>query len=203
MSSQKVSVPNLPCLDEYSLFLAKMVANTSYLPHPDTVQKLNSPVFPTARNSQMRVTSIEKDGVPIGMYDDNTTPRWALLWAHGFSGVSKVPSKGWTFAHVWQTQGDLGAYTHLANLAMVPECFSSLTDKDGPLTHFLRWHSWETYQWKPESKEEPRKPAGYSEITWKYFDPIPDPKAFICDRLAKANCKRSHILKPLVLSRNP
>jgi hypothetical protein len=42
------------------------------------------------------------------------------------------------------------AYTHLANLAMVPEPFASLTDKNGPLTVFLRWHAWEVYGWKPE-----------------------------------------------------
>lgn len=203
MSNQKMAVPKFPCLDEFSIPLAKIVAQCFYLPAVETVREVGDAVFPTLRDSKRRITGIDRDGLVVGMYDDNTTPRWALLWAHGIPGVGKYHSKNWTFAHVWPSKDDLGAYTHLGNLAMVPECFGSLTDKLGPLTHFLRWHSWETYGWKPVREGVPLKPSGYDEITWNYFPSIPEPMKFIFAQLERANCKRSQILKPLFRSRIP
>lgn len=196
--AQTRSVPRLPCLDEYSVPLAQMVAETSYLSDPGTVAAFGGAVFPTVRSSQKRVTAIEAGGIVVGIYDDNTTPRWALLWSHGISGVSKQPSAGWTFAHVWPSRADLGAYTHLANLAMVPECFGGLTDKTGPLTHFLRWHAWSVYHWKPSGEPEPQRPDGYEEVTWNYFAPIASPREFVHAQLERAGCKRSALLKPLM-----
>ncbi len=199
MAVDKTIVPKLPNLDEYVVPLAKMVARTAYLPAPETVAALNGAVFPTTRDSQARITPIEREGAVIGMYDDNTTPRWALLWAHGISGVGKMPSAGWTFAHVWSASDDIDSYTNLANLAMIPECFASLTDKNGPLTRFLQWHAWEKYHWKPNARGQPTRPNGYELITWNYFPHIADPVAFIRVQLGKATCKRSQILKPLML----
>jgi hypothetical protein len=198
MNDPKPSVPKLPCLAEFSLPLAKMVARTCYLPNPETVKAMGGAVFPTIRDSLRRITAIEKDGVVVGMYDDNTTPRWALLWSHGIGGVSKAPSTGWTFAHVWPSRDDLDAYTHLANLAMIPECFGSLTDKQGPLTHFLRWHAWTVYNWRPKGEPEPHKPIGFDEIAWTYFPNIETPRQFVCAQISKAGCKRAKILKALM-----
>ena len=175
-----------------------MVVATSYLPDPGTVTAFGGAVFPTVRSNSKRVTAIEAEGVVVGMYDDNTTPRWALLWAHGIRGVSKQPSLGWTFAHVWPSGMDAGAYTHLANLAMIPECFGSLTDKQGPLTQFLRWHAWTVYQWKPAGEAEPQRPDGYEEVTWNYFAPIASPQEFVRAQMERAKCQRSALLKPLM-----
>ncbi len=97
------------------------------------------------------------DGRTVGMYDDNTTPRWAFFWAHGIPETAHPSNR--TFAHVWEGADNIGAYTHLANLVMVPEPFASLTDKDGPLTGFLRWHAWTVYRWKPASAAAPRATA--------------------------------------------
>ena len=97
------------------------------------------------------------------MYDDNTTPRWATLWAHGTGRASGCP--GWGFAHVWSASDDINSYTHLANLAMIPECFASLTDKNGPLTGYLRWHAWTVYGWKPDHVDPPQIALGLAEIS--------------------------------------
>lgn len=198
MSNSVHRVPTLTSLDEYALPLARMVARASFLPNPATVAAMGGAVFPTFRSSAKRISPIEKDGRRVGMYDDNTTPRWALLWSHGIAGVSKQPSAGWTFAHVWPSGEDLDAYTHLANLAMMPECFASLTDKAGPVTHYLRWHAWAVYGWKPAAKPVPERPEGFDTMTWNYLPAIDDPKAFVHERLRLADCQRSRILKPLM-----
>jgi hypothetical protein len=129
------------------------------------------------------------------MYDDNTTPTWTLVWAHGMKLGNR---KGWSFAHVWPVNS-LYCYTRLANLALVPECLAGLTDKDGPLTEYLRWHAWREYCWKPEEKTTPDMPSGYDELRWTYFSPISDPRAFIAEQFHKADNERSRALRRLDL----
>jgi len=103
-------------------------------------------------------------------------------------------------AHVWAETDCIHSFTHLANLALIPECFGTLTDKTGPLTTFLRWPAWHTYQWKPKHEAEPPMPDGYDSITWRYFENVPDPQALILQRLRKLNNARTRILLPLMES---
>jgi hypothetical protein len=139
-----------------------------------------------------------KNGKKIGMYDDNTTPAWALLWAHGITGGSR---RGWTFAHVWPACDDINSFTHPANLALVSECFASLTDKDGPLTAYLRWHAWTVYGWKPSAEKPPQMPQGYKSIRWRYLTNILAPRQFIRQRLEKLTNQRVRILRPIMKRR--
>lgn len=177
--------------------LAAMVATTSWLPNKKAVKALDKAAFPTIRcnGKNPRFSLIQRGGADIGMYDDNTTPEWALFWSHGLQGTRP---KGWTIAHVWPTSDDISAYTNLANLIMVREPFAGLTDKDGPLTQFLRWHSWECYQWKPAQEPLPVKPSGYESIQWRYLSSEADPKALILQRLTSRNNKRTRILRPIM-----
>ena len=84
-------VPPLPRLDPLALRLATIVIPTSYLSHPETVAAAGGAVFPTMRDFDLRVTPIVLNGRTVGMYDDNTTPRWALQWSHGKSCRTKRP----------------------------------------------------------------------------------------------------------------
>src|SRR5262249_1332740 len=123
------------------------------------------------------------------------TPEWALFWSHRLKGSRP---KGWTIAHVWPESADMACYTHIANLALVPECFSSLTDKTGPLTGYLRWHAKAVYDWKPNSRQGPEKPAGYDEVLWRYLPYSTSPKEAIRQRLVSANNQRAKILRALL-----
>lgn len=200
-------IPPVAALTEEAAFdLAALVAAASYLPHPAVVAQVSEArastggaVFPVSRGKiEKRTGEIIENGKTVGMHDDNTTPRWALLWAHGYGGVSKSQSPGWTFAHVWPTSGDRRAYTHLANLAMVPEYFGSLTDKQGPLTRYLRWHAHAVYGWRPEDQPVPEKPARFEDVVWRYFDPIEDPVRYIGAYLNTLGCQRSSVLRRLL-----
>ena len=195
-----MNIPKVDKIDKYILQLVQMVAQTSYLPHPNVVKAVRGAVFPTARarKNHPRFSHILDADNPIGMYDDNVTPRWAILWAHDKEGSR---TKGWTFAHVWPVTDDIKAFTHLANLIMVNESFASLTDKNGPLTAFLRWHAWKIYAWKPELEVEPIKPAGYDDIKWRYLEGVENPKELIKARLNKFNNQCTKVLRPIMKSR--
>ena len=130
------------------------------------------------------------------MYDDNATPAWALFWSHGI--IKGTRPQGWTVTHVWPETDCLHSYTHLVNLALVPECFGTLTDKTGPLTVFLRWHAWKVYQWKPSHALVPQKPAGFETLAWRHFEKAPDPKALIRQMVTGSDNQRTRILRPIM-----
>ncbi len=190
-------LPQMEPLNEYSLTLAKMVASTSYLPHPYTVGALNGAAFPTQRyrNRYPKLSLILNNDVEIGMYDDNTTPRWALLWSHGFADGQR---NGWGFAHVWQVSDDMKAYTNIANLAMIPECFGTLTDKKGPLTGYLQWHAWKVYGWKPDGMNVPTEPPDYNQLEWRYLNRTDAPRELINERILRRDNQRLRILRPIM-----
>lgn len=177
--------PKILPKDEFGL--VKIAIKYCRLPNVKVVNDIKNPVFPTIRNTKKRLTIETIRGRSI-MFDDNTTPRWALLWAHGYKKTDHP--KGWTFAHVWDESQDPDAYTHLANLVMIPECLASLTDKQGPLVPYLRYHSQSCYEWLPEGKSEIEKPKRYDQIEWNYLESISDPGDVVHAQLIRLNNQR-------------
>ena len=191
-----MKLPDLD-IDSYRPALVRMVAETSWLAHPDTVKEIGRAVFPTVRARKGHTRGGRTDaGEGNGMYDDNTTPRWALLWAHGIP-ITHHPSSR-TFAHVWEGADDINSYCHLANIVMVPEPFAGLTDKKGPLTQYLRWHAWSVYGWKPAHAATPDKPDDFDGIHWRYLPKIDAPMEFIRARIATLNNGRIRTLRPIM-----
>lgn len=179
-----------PDLEVDKFHLVEIALKHCLLPNRTVVKRTCNPVFPTIRNSGKRGEIGEAKSRKI-MFDDNTTPRWALLWTHGYKTTAH-PRNGWTFAHVWDESKDPDSYTHLANLVMIPECLASLSDKEGPLVSYLKYHSQSCYEWLPEDKPEIEKPERYDQIEWNYLEsnPDPDPGGAVRTRLIELNNKR-------------
>lgn len=181
--------------------LAEIAVRHCLLPHPDVVRSMDGAVFSVVRgrNAQhFEIVTIAGRGI---MYDDNPSPRWALLWSHGFNEAAQ----GWICAHVWDNPKDpaayadlANAYTHVANLLMMPESFGNLSDKQGPLVRHLRYHAQEVYGWWPAGKDPVGKPCGYDDLEWTYFNSFEDPRGFICKQLAKTQGKRRVVLRNLL-----
>ena len=174
--------------------LSRIAVPYCRFPHPGVVKRLGGAVFSVVRNSSRRTELGKQNGRRV-MYDDNTTPRWALLWSHGIE-ITGHPRR-WTFAHVWNESKDPGGYTHVANLVMTPECFGSLADKDGPLVACFRYHAAAVYGWRPVGRVAVERPAGYEDLAWTYLAPHPDPRGFIRERLFNLNNKRVQALREL------
>jgi|ERR1035437_5064382 hypothetical protein len=193
----KKPYPPLPALSHYHLPLSVMVAETSYLPHPEVVAAFDGAVFPTVRaRKKTEKFTIGETQTGRVMYDDNTTPRWAMMWAHGYGATARL--SGWMHAHVWTAADEVDAYTHLANLVMIPESFGSLTDKAGPLTSYLRWHAWAKYGWKPKTGSALQEPAGYAQIKWRYLEPASDPIGEVRQLVSRLRNQRVIILRDLM-----
>lgn len=188
-------LPTLLDLGEDALALVRIAARHCLLPDPATVACFDGAVFPSIRDQKNRITAGEHDGRAI-LLDDNVTARWALLWSHGISATHHP--KGWTFAHVWPTVKDPDAYTHLANLVMMPEYLASLSDKQGPLTRYLQFHAWSRYSWKPSGFEPPAEPEAFDGIDWRYLPTCFDPSSFVRRRLAELNNQRAILLRPMM-----
>ena len=191
--------PEIPAC--HFIDLAQIVAKTSWLPDPKVVRKFPDPVFPTIRkksDAQIGNPVADTNGSVIGMFDNNTAPKLAIGWTHGLAGSTK----GWTIAHVWPSSEDVTSYTHLANLALVPEALSTTTDKQGPLTQYLQYHAWKNYKWRPSGTPQPNEPAGYSQIQWRYLKGLTEPKAKVRGNLLKTKdqklIKLLQIMKTLI-----
>lgn len=184
-------VPKFAGLNGSSIQLANILAAHSWLPNPDVVQAMPGPIFPSIRNPGRR-GQIEGDL----LLDDNTTPRWALFWAHGDSRVAH--QKGWTTAHVWAAPKDREAYTCLANLALLPEALASLSDKTGPAVPYLQFHAWNTYGWKPANEATPAKPDAFDDIEWQYMSAPEDPRDALNAALLKGKSERHMSLRLLM-----
>lgn len=182
-----------PNLEDDVATIAALAASHCRLPHPDVVAQCSGAIFPTIRDQQRRGTL---DSERRLLLDDNVTPRWALFWAHGMPQTHHP--RGWTIAHVWKATKDPAAYTHLANLCLMPECLGSLSDKDGPLCRFLEYHAWSVFGWRPSLAAAPDEPAEYSRIKWTYFDPFPDPLGFIRERVMTLGNHRVAVLRTLM-----
>ena len=173
--------------------IAALAIGHCRLPHPDVVAQCAGAIFPTIRDQRRRGTVDTERGL---LLDDNTTPRWAIFWAHGMPQTHH-PS-GWTIAHVWKATKDPDAYTHLANLCFMPECLGSLSDKDGPLCRFLEYHAWKVYGWHPAHTEAPEMPPGYDCISWRYLDPHAETLMFVRHRVMSLKNQRVMILRQLM-----
>lgn len=184
-------VPKYQSLEKDAVNLTSILATNSWLPNPSVVAALPKAIFPTIRDQQRRGT-LEGDL----LLDDNTSPRWALFWAHGDSRVAH--QNGWTTAHVWAAPKDRDAYTCLANLALLPEALASLSDKTGPAVPYLRFHAWNTYGWKPAGEQTPQKPYAYEEIEWRYLPSTDNPKEEIHAALMRGNSQRHKSLRLLM-----
>jgi len=155
-----LSLPAIDYKGKDARAIALLAARLCQLPNKKTVSHFKKAVLPTKRKTASRAKRI-KTGK--GMWDDNTTPRWALLWSHGVRGGNKA-LKGWHVAHVWNNCNNVHCYTRLENLLLVPAAYAGLTDGDGPLTPYLRYHPYKAYGWKPKGKPAPKKPPEYQKF---------------------------------------
>lgn len=163
-ATTKRRIPELPAvnLDRIEKDLIQTSSGHLLLPSPDVVASLGaSNVFATIRahTGHPRGTVDSPQRATL-MYDDNTTPRWALLWTHGII-VTHHPSE-YVVAHVWPAVRDVNAYTNVANLVLVPSCLSSPTDGQCILARYLRYHAWDKYGWHPIGEQPPQRPEHYT-----------------------------------------
>jgi hypothetical protein len=180
--------------------IARLVAHLCQLPNTRTVEEFKKAVFPTQRDNSRRVERIYQGGKSVGMYDDNTTPRWAILWSHDIVG-GDAKLKGWRVAHVWNNCNTLQCYTRLENLLLVPAAYAGLTDDDGPLAPYLRYHAYDRYdEWYPEGMPQPTKPDDYDTFSneWQYLDAAADSPSLVFKRLEKSGSERAEVLRDFI-----
>ena len=181
--------------------IALMAAQFCRLPDCDTVKTFGKAVFQTQRKTAQRGSLIiDKSNKEIGMYDDNTTPRWALCWSHGIPGGDKA-LKGWHVAHVWNKCNNVHCYTRLENLLLVPAAYAGLTDDDGPLTPYLRYHAFTAYSWKPKGKPAPKKPPEYQKFAskWRCLSAASgSARERVLTRLQKSQSERAKVLQDFI-----
>jgi len=80
----------------------------------------------------------------------------------------------------------------------MPESLGSLSDKDGPLGPYLRFHAFDSYGWHLAGREPPVQPEGYEGIEWTYLSEYAQPHDFIEERMRALNNQRVIALRELM-----
>ncbi len=150
--------------------IAQAVASLTRWTHPKTVaQTEGKNVFLIVRCKSMADRG--KDGVladgSSAMFDDNTGPTDAFLWANG---IARGNFQDVQFNHVWQNSGLVERYTSLANPCVTPAFLAKLTDTDAEICAQLRYRAFELYGvWGGDGVAV--KPNEYDHLAWA--DPLP------------------------------
>jgi len=192
-----LSLPAIDYKGKDARTIALLAARLCQLPNKKTVSHFKKAVFPTKRKTASRAKRI-KTGK--GMWDDNTTPRWALLWSHGVRGGNEA-LKGWRVAHVWNDCNNVQCYTRLENLLLVPAAYAGLTDDDGPLAPYLRYHAFKVYRWRPKGRPAPKKPSEYEKFAskWRYLSAASgSARERVLARLRKSQSERAKVLQDFI-----
>jgi hypothetical protein len=195
---------NLPTIDykgKDARAIALLAARLCLLPDKKTVSQFEKAVFPTKRKTALRGSLIiDKSNKEIGMYDDNTTPRLALIWSHDIQGGDRA-LEGWRVAHVWDNCNNVQCYTRLENLLLVPAAYAGLTDADGPLAPYLRYHAFKVYRWRPKGRPAPKKPSEYEKFAskWRYLSAEPgNARERVLARLKEGRGQRAKVLRKFI-----
>ena len=167
----------------YGSTLEAVAAHTLFL-DPDTVdQTRGQPVFPVIRNPNRRGERTVAEGREV-MFDDNTTPTLAFLWA---ARRKKGPDV--QYNHVFGDPRNPATYTALWNLCVTPAFLAKTTDGSNhpEVLSALRYRTLELYGYWPEGEERPSEPTGYRDLSWPDPPPaVPDLEGELRGRLAQA-----------------
>ena len=169
---------------DYETVLHAVAAHTVFL-HPDTVdQSKGRALFRLARDPTRRgETGTLPDGRSV-MYDDNTGPTLAFLWA-----AQRTKGRDVQFNHVWGDPRNPDTYTALWNLCATPAFLAKTTDGSNhpEVVRLLRFRAFDLFGHVPAGEEQPARPSGYESLTWLPApDPVDDLEAVLRGHLADA-----------------
>ena len=169
---------------DYETVLHAVAAHTVFL-HPDTVdQSKGSALFRLVRDPTRRG---KFDTLPDGrsvMYDDNTGPTLAFLWA-----AQRAKGRDVQYNHVWGDPRNPDTYTALWNLCATPAFLAKTTDGSNhpEVVRLLRYRAFDLFGRVPAGEEKPVRPSGYESLTWLPApEPVNDLEAVLRRRLADA-----------------
>jgi hypothetical protein len=142
--------------------VCQAMASLCVFTHPETCKQLgNQHLFPVIRQDKQHPRETYAENV---MYDDNTAPTDAFLWANG---IKRSDYRDVQFNHIYADSKNVELYTNLCNLVVTPAFIAKLTDKHG--SQLLKYRAYDLYGFTPNGI--PEKPSDYDELVWS--EPLP------------------------------
>ncbi|MFM7468853.1 MAG: hypothetical protein ACKO37_05090 [Vampirovibrionales bacterium] len=159
------------CLKNEYVSIAHVIAEFTAFTHPDTVKGVFEcrNVFQTIRAKDNKGNKSDKSRETYSdcntwMYDDNSSPRDAFLYANG---LKRKLHEDVQFNHLYQLSDSIDDYTNLANIVMTPAFIAKLTDTHSETKELLQYRAYELYGYDPEGKIHAKKPPkDYDNLPW-------------------------------------
>jgi hypothetical protein len=167
----------------YESTVHAVAAHILFLDPVTVAQTRGEPAFPVIRNPNRR-GEISVIGGRSVMYDDNTTPTLALLWA---ARRKKGPDV--QYNHVFGDPRNPATYTAPWNLCVTPAFLAKTTDGSNhpEVLATLRYRVVDLYGYWPAGEKRPAEPPGYRDLTWAVSpEPVADLESELRARLAQA-----------------
>lgn len=173
----------------YASIVDAVAAHALFL-HPDTVRQTRGhALFPIIRDSHRRGQTVVLDGLREVMFDDNSSPTLAFMWA----AQRTKKARDVQFNHLWSDPRDPNTYTALWNLVVTPAFLAKTTDGSNhpEVQAALRYRSFDLYGFFPDGEAPPQPPDRYDVLSWLPFpDPVANLEAMLRARLGAApKCK--------------
>ena len=164
------------------------VARYTVFLHPKTVERTHGEaLFPVARDAARR-GKIELLGGRSIMWDDNTSPTRAFLWA-----AQRKRGPDVQFNHIYKGTNDPDLYTALWNICVTPAFLAKLTDvkRHESVRSALKRRSFDLYGHLPSGEPEPDPPEGYDSLEWcEHPPPVADLRSVLRERLERSHRSR-------------
>ncbi|WP_297492431.1 hypothetical protein [Acidocella sp.] len=161
--------------------IEQIIASLTVFSHPNTVaQTSNQAIFRTIRaRGDNKRHNVGMASGRLVMYDDNTVPQDAFLWANGFRYKTEFPECQFNHIYGGVHCQNPEIYTSLANICITPAFLAKLTDTHRSIPALLKFRSFTLYGWAPNG-EIPKKPDNYDSLEWAdTLPPTTDVKAAI------------------------
>lgn len=168
----------------FETMLHAVAAHTVFLAPNTVAQTHGKALFRLVRDPTRRgEIAALSDGTQV-MFDDNTGPTLAFLWA-----AQRTKGPDVQFNHVWGDPRNPNTYTALWNLCATPAFLAKTTDGSNhpEVVNLLRYRAFDLYGQLPVGEERPGRPTGYEKLEWPASPgPVDDLEAVLRRRLCDA-----------------
>lgn len=115
-----------------------------------------------AKHDETKRTYVNEGGAWVYL-DDNTVINQKFKKL-----VQLSDCRNYMTCHIWDDVDIPEVFSCVANIVLLPTTISGLSDYSQEIKDLLMYRAYELYEWKPQNRSIPVKPADYDKLKWTY-----------------------------------
>lgn len=115
-----------------------------------------------AKHNETKSTYVNEGGAWVYL-DDNTVINQKFKSLLHLSNC-----RNYMTCHIWNDVYIPEVFSCVANIVLLPTILAGLSDYSQEIKDLLMYRAYELYEWKPQNRSIPVKPADYDKLKWTY-----------------------------------